>query len=132
MSVCVVPFQVERGRWFAYIGIGGGTWAVTNWGNMACSCLCSCCHHQGQSCECIVGLILILSISVSVVWIGFGPYPRCVDCFVVGVVWRRVSVGEMSGCGNIGCVSCRGKQSTSSSLLLLSLSSSGRSFSILS
>ena len=35
----------------------------------------------------------------------------------------RVSVGEMS-CGSTGCLSCRGKQSTSSSL------SSGRSFAI--
>ena len=39
----------------------------------------------------------------------------------------RVSVGEMSGCGSTGCLSCQGKQSTS---LLLLLSSSGRSLLI--
>ena len=81
MSVCVVPFQVEIGRLFAYIGIGDGdgtaTWGVINWGNMACSCLCSCCH-RGQSCGCIVGLIFVGSVA----WIGFGLYPRCADCLV--------------------------------------------------
>ena len=91
------------------------------------------------------------------VCVGFVLDPRYADCFVlVGVVRRRLlllllsvfigavgvsiklgevllasavvgAVGEMS-CGSTGCLSCRGKQSTSSS------SSSGRSllFSILS
>ena len=40
---------------------------------------------------------------------------------------RGVSVGEMSGCGIIGCLSCRGKQPT-----LSLLSSSGRSLLLLS
>ena len=39
----------------------------------------------------------------------------------------KVSVGEISCCGITGCLSCQGKQSTSS----LSLSSSGRSLLIL-
>ena len=39
---------------------------------------------------------------------------------------RGVSVGEISGCGIIGCLSCRGKQPT-----LSLLSSSGRSLLIL-
>ena len=38
---------------------------------------------------------------------------------------RDVLVSEMSGCGSIGCLSCQGKQSTSSLL-----SSSGRSLLI--
>ena len=104
-----------------HIGIGGGTWAVNNWGNMACSCLCSCCH-RGQSCGCIVGLIIcILSVSVSV-GLSVG------DSIKLGEVLLAVdavgALGEMS-CGSTGCLSCRGKQSTSLSLLLLS--SSGRS-----
>ena len=105
MSVCVVPFQVEIGR----IGNGAATWAVTNWGNMACSCRCSCCH-RGQSC--IAGLITLVSIlRVSVE-----------DSIKLGE--GSLAVGSLeTSCGGTGCLSCRGKQSTS---LLLLLSSSGR------
>ena len=51
------------------------------------------------------------------------------DSIKLGAVWLAVgAVGEMS-CGGTGCLSCRGKQSTSSSSL--SLSSSGRSLLLL-
>ena len=118
MSVCVVPFQVEMGRAFVGIGDGTATWAVTNSGNMACSCLCSCCH-RGQSCGCIVGLIiciLLVSVSVSVA-LSVG------DSIKLGEVLLALAVGAVDerSCGSTGCLSCRGKQSTSSS------SSSGRS-----
>ena len=63
-------------------------------------------------------ILLLLSVFVSVCL-------SVVDSIKLG---RGVSLGEMS-CGSTGCLSCRGKQSTSSLLLLLS--STGRSFSIL-
>ena len=100
----MVPlFQVEIGRSFAYIGIGEGaaTWAVTNWGNMACSCLCSCCHC-GQLCGCIIGVDLSV-----------------VDA--INLVRALVALGKIS-CGNTSSLSCQGKQTIS-----LSLSSSGQS-----
>ena len=104
-------------------------------------------------CAC-AGLVAFSYLSPFHTCIGFGPNPRYADCFVrAGVARRilllfsrfigavgvsvvdsiklgRVSVGEMA-CGSTGCLSCRGKQSTS---LSLSLSWSGRSllFSILS
>ena len=118
MSVCVVPFQVEMGRAFVGIGDGTATWAVTNSGNMACSCLCSCCH-RGQSCGCIVGLIFILSVLVGSVVLSV------VDAMELGEGLLAVGALETSCC-RTGCLSCRGKQSTS---LLLLLSSSGRLFS---
>ena len=79
------------------------------------------------------------------VCVGFLLDPRYADGFVLADAVRRMdlsvkdsmklgelllalavamgAVGEMSCCGSTGCLSCRGKQSTSSSL-----SSSGLSF----
>ena len=100
-------------------------------------------------CAC-AGLVAFSYLSPFHTCIGFGPNPRYADCFVPAGVVRRLlllllsvfievvgvsiklgevllalavvgAVGEMS-CGSTGCLSCRGKQSTSSSL-----SSSGRS-----
>ena len=73
-------------------------------------------------------LLLLLSVFIGAVDLSVK------DSIKLGEVLLAVgAVGEMSCCGSTGCLSCRGKQSTSSSLLLLLLSSSlGRSFSILS
>ena len=81
-------------------------------------------------------------------WVGFVLDPRYAVCFVLADAVRRMdlsvkdsmklgelllalavamgAVGEMSCCGSTGCLSCRGKQSTSSSLSL-----SGRSLLLL-
>ena len=79
-------------------------------------------------------LAVFCGIRWRVVLLLLSVNPRYMDRFLLaGVVWRmdlsvldtiklgRVSMGEMS-CGGTGCLSCRGKQSTSLSLL-----SSGRS-----
>ena len=120
MSVCVVPFHVEIGRLFVYIDIGVG--AVTNWGNMACSCRCSCCH-RGQLCGCVVRLLsgrsLLLLLLLSV--FGGSVDMSVVDSIIkLGEVLLAVSAGGEMPCGCTGCLSCRGKQSTSLLLLLSS------------
>ena len=80
-----------------------------------------------------VGCVLRYSLARRILLL-LSVNPQYMDRFLLaGVVWRmdlsvldaiklgRVSMGEMS-CGGTGCLSCRGKQSTSLSLL-----SSGRS-----
>ena len=69
--------------------------------------------------------VFILSVSVVSVDFSMGDAIK-----LGGVVLAMGAVGEMCCCGITGCLSCQGKQSTSS-LLVLSLSSSGRSFSII-
>ena len=68
-------------------------------------------------------LLLLLSIFIGAVDLSVE------DAIKLGEMLLAVGTVDEMSCASTGCLSCRGKQSTSSLLLSLSLSSSGRVFS---